>query len=315
MLERLRQLILPAAMLVSLPILCAEPLIVPLWPDVGTEADAKDEVITERSKTDHADRSIKNVKRPTLTIYSPPADIATGAAVVICPGGGYGALAIDKEGHDIARWLNTLGVTGAILKYRLPKATGNIADIPMPLQDAQRALRLLRARADEWKIDVKRVGIMGFSAGGHLATTAATHFDAGKADAAEATDRASCRPDFMIAVYPVVSMKEGVGHAGSRGSLLGKSASAELIEKYSNELQVTAQTPPGFLVHAKDDGVKYENSVLFYEALKKAGVAAEIRLYDAGGHGYGLGIHGGEVAQWPLRCAEWLKAQKFLEKR
>ena len=315
MLDRLRQFILPAAMLVSIPAFTAEPLVVPIWPDRGSEADEKDEKITERSKTDKPDRSITGVRWPTLTIYAPPAETATGAAVMICPGGGYGSLAIDKEGHDVARWLNTLGVTGVVLKYRLPKPLEKSGDVPLPLQDAQQAIRILRSRASELKIDPQRIGIMGFSAGGHLASTAATHFDAGKAEATNATLRASCRPDFAILVYPVVSMQDGVGHSGSRGALLGKTPSKELLDLYSNELQVTAQTPPTFLVHAKDDGVKFENSVLFHEALKKAGVATEIQLYDKGGHGYGLGIHGGEIAQWPLRCAEWLKAQKILEKR
>ncbi len=315
MFGRLPQPILPATMLISVPVIAAEPQVVPVWPDRGSEADAKGEKITDRSKTDKPDRSIKGVAWPTLTIYAPPADSANGAAVVICPGGGYGSLAIDKEGHDIARWLNTFGVTGVVLKYRLPKAVQNTADIPLPLQDAQQAIRILRSRASELKIDRQRIGTMGFSAGGHLAATAATHYDAGKADAAEVSGRASCRPDFTILVYAVVSMKPGVGHPTTNNALLGKTPTPEMVELYSNELRVSAQTPPTFLVHAKDDGVKYENSVLFHEALKKAGVATELQLFDTGGHGYGLGIHGGEVAQWPQRCADWLKTQKILEKR
>lgn len=304
-----------SALLSSIPLLAAEPFVVPVWPDQGSQADEKEEKINERGKDGKQDRSITNVRWPSLTLYLPAPDTATGAAVVICPGGGYGSLAIDKEGHDVAKWLNTLGVAGIVLKYRLPKATGDVKDIPLPLQDAQQALRIVRTRAGEWKIDPQRVGIMGFSAGGHLAATAATHFDAGKPDAADALARASCRPDFVVLVYPVVSMKEGVGHAGSRGALLGKTPSDDAVKLYSNELQVTPQTPPAFLVHAKDDGVKVENSILFHEALTKAGVPSEIQLFDRGGHGYGLGIRGGDVAQWPKRCADWLTARKLLQKQ
>lgn len=283
----------------------ATPLELPLWPESKAPADAGQEKIVERGKA-RTDRSISNVTRPTLTVYLPEKQ-NTGAAVIICPGGGYGSLAIDKEGHDVARRLNAAGIAGIVLKYRMPRPqiTGDAA--PLPLEDARRALRLVRARAAEWKIDPKRIGIMGFSAGGHLASMAGTHFDAGSANAPDPLDRMNCRPDFLILVYPVITLKDPVGHTGSRTNLLGASPDVKRIEAWSSELHVTAETPPAFLVHAKDDRVKVENSLLFREAMKRAGVPAQLQLYETGGHGFGLGINGGEVATWPDRCIEWIQ--------
>lgn len=292
----------------------ADPVVLPVWPRLEKGTLEKEEQVVERGK-DRQDRSIRNVKWPTLTVYLPPAEIATGAAVIICPGGGYGSLAIDKEGHDVARWLNTVGAAGIVLKYRLPKPELTKDEIPWPLQDAQQAIRMVRNRAAEWKIDPARIGIMGFSAGGHLAASASTQFDQGKPGAEDALEGLSCRPDFTVLVYPVVSLRENVGHSGSRGALLGKTPDSRLVEKYSNELHVNAETPPAYLAHAKDDGVKVENSILYHEALKKAGVRAELQLIEKGGHGFGLGIRGGEAATWPAKCAEWLKAQKILSKQ
>jgi acetyl esterase/lipase len=281
-----------------------DPPVLPVWPkrDPGTLAEG--EKVKEIGKDS---RFISNVKWPTMTVYLPEAGKATGAAVVICPGGGYGGVAIDLEGRDVARWLNTLGIAGVVLKYRMPRPAESKGELPYPLQDAQRAIRTVRARAAEWKVDPAKVGIMGFSAGGHLASTAATHFDAGRADAEDPLDRPGCRPDFAILVYPVISLVEPWTHGGSRDALLGRGAERALLEKYSNELQVTAQTPPTFLIHAKDDPVKVDHSLAFAEALKKAGVPHRLQLYDKGGHGYGLGVRGGDVAQWPARCAEWMK--------
>lgn len=281
----------------------AEPLEIPLWPDLRRDGGA--EKITERGKA-KPDRSITNVRFPTATVYLP--ENAAAAAVIICPGGAYGGLAIDKEGHDVARWLNTQGVAGIVLKYRLPHGEAATGEKPLPLQDAQRTIRMARAHAAEWKLDPKRIGIMGFSAGGHLAATVATRFDAGKADAAEPCERQSSRPDFTALIYPVVSMTDTLGHKGTRQALLGANPTQALIEEYSNELHVTAQTPPTFLVHAKDDGVKVENSLQFGAALKKAGVPCEPQIYDTGGHGYGMGVRGGDVATWPERFAKWLSA-------
>ena len=298
-------LLLAAAPLSARP---DDPPVLPVWPkrDPGTlESEEKVKEIGKDS------RFISNVKWPTMTVYRPEAAKASGAAVVICPGGGYGGVAVDLEGHSVAKWLNTLGVAGVVLKYRMPRPAESKDELPYPLQDAQRAIRTVRARAAEWKIDPAKVGILGFSAGGHLASTAATHFDAGRADAEDPLDRPGCRPDFAILVYPVVSLVEPFTHKGSRDALLGKGAERALLEKYSNELQVTAQTPPTFLIHAKDDPVKVENSLAFAEALKKAGVPHRLQLYDKGGHGFGLGVRGGDVAQWPVRCAEWMKELKL----
>jgi len=292
----------------------AELAVVPVWPKRAPGDLEQSEKVVERSKEqDRPDRSVREVRWPTLTVHLPEPEKATGAAVVICPGGGYGGLAIDKEGHDVARWLNTLGVAGLVLKYRMPSPRLTKDEDPWPVQDAKQAIRLVRSRAAEWKIDPDRVGVMGFSAGGHLASVAATRFDSGWVGSTDPVDVCSSRPDFAILVYPVVSLVEPYTHTGSRDNLLGKDADRALLEKYSSERQVTAQTPPAFLVHAKDDGVKAENSLAFAEALKKAGIPHTLQLYDKGGHGFGLGIHGGEAAQWPARCAEWMKARKLVK--
>lgn len=270
-----------------------------LWPDAAVDPALGEETAKERGTPDRRDRSIGNVTRPTLTVVSPPAGQATGAAIVICPGGGYGSLAYDKEGVDVAAWLAKNGVTGLILKYRLPRGASGAAE-PAPLQDARQAMRLARGHAVAWKLDPKRIGIMGFSAGGHLASTLATHF---------AEDD---RPDFAVLVYPVVTFLGPAAHGGSRDNLLGKGADQAALERYSNERQVTAQTPPTFLVHAADDGVKVENSELFAAALKTAGVPHELMRLEKGGHGFGLGIRGGEPAAWPDRCLAWMKARGLL---
>jgi len=252
------------------PALAAGPETVLLWPDGAPGA-----------KGDRAE------DKPTLTIYLPEEEKAVGSAVVICPGGGYGGLAVDHEGHQIAKWFNSLGVAGFIVEYRhRGKGYGH----PAPLQDAQRAIRTVRAGAAEWKIDPKKIGVMGFSAGGHLASTTGTHFDQGDPDAADAIQRASCRPDF--------------------------------IRSLSNEKQVTARTPPTFLFHTDEDkGVPSENSVFFYLALRRAGVPAEIHIYQKGPHGVGLCTGVGQYAKkipgtdiWPKCCEAWLAGLGMLDK-
>jgi acetyl esterase/lipase len=241
--------------------------------------------------------------KPSLTFYLADPEKATGAAVVVCPGGGYRNLAMDHEGKQVAEWLNNLGVSAIVLKYRL----GPKYNHPVMLNDAQRAIRPVRARAADLKIDAARIGIWGFSAGGHLASTAGTHFDAGKPDATDAIDRASSRPDFMILTYPVVSLIEYV-HVGSRTNLLGKDYDPKLAEFLSNDRQVTPQTPPTFLVHTDEDkGVPSENSVLFYLALRKAKVPAEMHIYEKGPHGFGLGPKDPILRSWPDRLADWLR--------
>jgi len=276
--------------------------VVDLWPDLKSDPAAGEERVKDRSTTDHPDRSISNVTKPTLTAVLPDKapDKASGAAVIICPGGGYGGLAYDKEGTDIAAWLAANGIAGLILKYRLPHGAPGDAE-PVPLQDARQAMRIAKAKAAEWHVDATRIGIMGFSAGGHLAATLATH--------ATAADR----PAFAVLVYPVITFIGPNAHAGSRDNLLGKNADAALVERYCNERMVTAQTPPTFLVHAADDGVKIGNSELFAEALAKAGVPHEFMRLEKGGHGFGLGIRGGEPAAWPARCLTWLGTQKMLK--
>jgi len=248
--------------------------------------------------------------KPSLTVWLAPADKANGAAVVICPGGGYGGLAIGHEGKDVAAWLNSNGVAGFMLKYRHAPRYRH----PIPLQDAQRAIRTVRSRAKDWGVDPARIGILGFSAGGHLASTVGTKFDEGNPDATDPIDRASCRPDFMVLVYPVISFTTKYAHAGSRANLLGKNPAPELVEGLSSEKQVTAKTPPTFLIHGgADTGVPPENSVLFYMALREAKVPAELHLYEKGGHGFGLAPGDPVLSTWPARCIEWMRARGIIK--
>jgi acetyl esterase/lipase len=256
--------------------------------------------------------------KPGLTIHLVPKDKATGAAVVICPGGGYGFLAADHEGKQVAEFFNGLGVHAFVLKSRIvakdrPGPLGKA-----PLLDAQRAIRFVRARAADHGIDAKKVGICGFSAGGHLASTAATHFDEGNKDAEDPIDRNSCRPDFCVLGYPVVTMEDGVTHGGSKRNLLGATPDPKLVEEFSNEKQVTAKTPPTFLFQTDEDkAVPAENAVRFYLALREAKVPAELHIYEKGKHGVGLGCDpkwtGGSTYTegWPDRLAEWLKVHKL----
>ena len=229
--------------------------------------------------------------RPTLTIYLPAEGRVSGAGVVICPGGGYAHLAMEKEGSEIAAWLNRQGLAGFVLKYRL----GPRYHHPAQLDDAHRALRYVREHAADLGIKTDRVGIWGFSAGGHLAATAATHFDAGT------------RPDFLILAYPVITFEPPYAHQGSRKNLLGAEPDAKLVHNLSNETQVTAETPPTFLFHTDGDkGVPAENSVFFYLALRKAGVPAELHIYERGPHGVGLAEKDAVLSSWPARLADWL---------
>jgi acetyl esterase/lipase len=239
-----------------------------------------------------------------ITVHRP--EKPNGTAVVICPGGGYGILVTGPEGHGIAAWLNRHGITGVVLEYRLPKGRSHV-----PMLDAQRAIRTVRKNAGAWNLDPTRIGIMGFSAGGHLASTAGTHFDAGKPDSADPVERVSCRPDFMILVYPVITMG-GKGHPGSRNNLLGKNPDAKLVELFSNEKQVTAKTPPTFLAHAKDDGpVPPENSGMFYAALRANKVTADYLELPSGGHGLN-GYKGPMWDAWQNRSLAWLAETKLV---
>jgi acetyl esterase/lipase len=246
--------------------------------------------------------------QPSLTPYVLPKGSGSGTAIVICPGGGYQNLAMDKEGYAVAKWLNSLGVSAFVLKYRL----GPRYHHPIELQDAQRAIRIVRARAAQYGLQPDRIGIMGFSAGGHLASTAGTHFDSEDAAAADAIERASSRPDFLVLCYPVISFTT-FAHAGSRRNLLGDNPDPKLVENLSNELQVTKDTPPTFLFHTTTDAtVPVENSVMFYAALRKAGVPAELHIYERGPHGVGLAPNDPVLSTWPARLADWLKIHGWL---
>lgn len=252
---------------------------------------------------------------PTLTPFFPAADKATGAAVVICPGGGYGGLAA-HEGRDYALWLNAHGIAGFVLKYRLGSAGYRH---PAMMNDVNRAVRYVRANAGDWKLDAKRIGVMGSSAGGHLASTAVTHFDAGKADAADPIERASSRPDLGILCYPVITMGTHT-HQGSKNNLLGKEPAEELVKLLSSELQVSPSTPPCFVWHTwEDKGVKVENALGFVTALQRNGVPFDFHVYQKGGHGMGLGARNWDPEKTPITAlhpwtqdlAVWLKVQGF----
>jgi acetyl esterase/lipase len=266
------------------------PVTIPLWPNGAPSAlgeDAKD--------------------KPDITVYLPTDGSANGAAALVCPGGGYGGLAMSHEGKQIAEWLNSFGVTGVVLNYR---HRGKGYGYPAPLDDAQRAMRLIRSRAGLYQIDVNKMGVMGFSAGGHLASTVTTLFDKDYGKAGDDVDVMSTRPDFSILCYPVISMEDPISNKGSRKNLLGENPEPGLLKLMSTELQITGKTPPTFLLHANDDhGVFPENSIAFYTALRKANIPAEMHIYEKGGHGFGLGQGKGPVETWPDVCRRWIEAQ------
>lgn len=283
--------------------------LIPLYPGkIPNSRSTNEQEI--KNVSDNGSIRYEKVSKPTLEIYLPPKEKANGAAVVVIPGGGYRVVAYSHEGVEIAKKFNEMGVAAFILKYRLPSdATMDDKSIG-PLQDAQQAIKTVRDRASEWNVDIKRVGIIGFSAGGHLASTAGTHFRTAKISNKENTN---LRPDFMILGYPVISLTDSLMHKGSRDNLLGESPGAARIKLYSNETQVTGETPPTFLVHAADDkGVKVENSIRFYEALLKNQVPAEMHLYPRGGHGFGL--HNKTTPDlWIERVENWLKSNDWIK--
>jgi acetyl esterase/lipase len=274
------------------PSLNAEPQTMALW-----ENGAPGALGTEESD------------RPTLTLFRAEARQTPGASVIVAPGGGYGALALNKEGRQIAYWFNSMGVTAFVLKYRL----GPRYHHPIELGDAQRAIRMVRSRATEFGIAPDRIGFMGFSAGGHLAATAGTHVDEGTAGAADAIERVSSKPDFLILAYPVISFDAAIAHAGSVRNLLGESPDPKLREDLSNDLRVTPQTPPTFLFHTTaDTSVPVENSVRFYLALRKAKVPAEMHIFENGPHGVGLALGDPALSAWPTLLANWLRGRGLL---
>ena len=254
--------------------------------------------------------SLSNVSHPTLTVYLPPADKRNGTAVIVCPGGGYVHLAFTHEGTDVAKWLNSLGITVFLLKYRLPSDETMTDKTIGPLQDAQQAILVVRSRAAEWGVDTARIGILGFSAGGHLASTAGTHFNH---PVIADPQGISLRPDFMVLLYPVISFDDSTGHRGSRDNLLGKNPDPSAVLAWSNQRQVTDQTPPAFIVHAEDDKtVPVVNSIDFYKALLVHHVPAELQIVPRGGHGFGM--HNPTTTdQWPERVREWMASNGWLD--
>lgn len=280
----------------------AGPQVIELWPKGAPgEAVALGE---ERDLTKPTDQLIAgksvirlgNVSKPTITVYRPPAEKDTGAAVLVCPGGGYSILAMDLEGTEVCEWLNSIGVTGVLLKYRVPKREG-MERFAAPLQDAQRAMGLLRERAADWKIDSKRIGVMGFSAGGHLAAATSCNSERRTYPAVDAADTLSCRPDFSVLIYPAYLTVKTNGEA------------------VAAELPITKQTPPAFIAMAADDPVRVENALFFAAALKNASVPVELHIYPTGGHGYGLRRTAEPVTTWPDRLSDWMRARGLLERK
>ena len=288
-----------------LPLLAQAQQEMPLYAgDIPNSVAAPDEETTRDPSEAYPFRL--NISRPTLTVYEPRSRDTKRAAVIILPGGSYRGLSLVKEGHDVARAFNDLGITAFVLKYRTPSERHMVDKTRGPLQDAQQAIRLVRDRADEWRIDRNRIGVVGFSAGGHLAATAGTQFDQ---PVLPEWRSANLRPDFLVLIYPVISFSDELAHKGSREQLLGAAPTADLIKHYSNELNVTARTPPTFLVHAADDTtVAVGNSMRFAEALHARDVAMELMVYPSGGHGFGLN-NATTHDRWFDRCAQWLESQ------
>ena len=300
-LRAIPSMLLVAALLAG-SLTAAEQPVINLWPEgvPGLRPDATPEKIDG----DH----VTNVHQPTLTWFAAPAGQATGTAVIICPGGAYAVLSWGKEGMEPARWFNALGVSAFVLRYRLLEY-GN----PAPLRDVLRAVRWVRAHAGEYGVRADRIGVMGFSAGGHLASCAGTLYDAPEGRTGVPLDAVSARPDFLMLIYPVITMKDPYAHAGSRRNLLGPNPSPELVEHYSTDLQVTKNTPPAFLLTTFEDGtVPAENSIGFFEALHRAGVPAELHAYEKGPHGFGLRPGYGPVSEWPKLLEQWLRLHGWI---
>jgi acetyl esterase/lipase len=283
----------------------AQEEIIKIWPDQipGAIEDTSYKEVDLRNET--GIYRIKDVTTPTLALFRPPQGKENGTAVLICPGGGYVHLAYTKEGVNMAKWLNSLGITAFVLKYRLPSDSIMENKTIGPLMDAQKAMRIIRGNAAEWKINPDKIGVMGFSAGGHLASTLSTHYE----EKVYNSDTISAKPDFSILGYPVISMQPDIAHMGSRKSLLDNYPPAEEVNKFSNELQVNRNTPKTFLFAAEDDQtVPIQNSIDYFEALIKFHVPAELHIYQKGGHGFGLAKNGGTESNWPNACENWLRA-------
>ncbi|MEX0988549.1 MAG: alpha/beta hydrolase [Bacteroidales bacterium] len=285
-------------------VLCGQSFKINLYPD-GQIPNYQDAGVEEVWDTTDIVR-ISKVQVPDIQVFLPSKPNLTGEAVVICPGGGYSILAYDKEGEDIAKYFNAKGIAAVVLKYRLPDPKTQTEPHKSPLLDAQRALRLVRYHAEDWGIDKEKIGIMGFSAGGHLASALSTHYDGGDPGSEDPVDKVSCRPDFSILMYPVISFTGDFQHSGSRRNLVGDDEA--LMQWYSSEQQVTKDTPPAILIHAADDkGVPVENSLEYYRALVGHEVKASVHIYPYGGHGFGLAVGQGHLAGWPERVVEWIR--------
>jgi acetyl esterase/lipase len=282
----------------------AQQFVIKVWPNGAPDSNG---ITVPEEKFDGV--RVRNVSEAEMYVFLPQKEKNTGCAVVICPGGGYGMEAMDHEGYDMAKWLVEKGVAGIVLKYRLPNGHHLI-----PSEDARRAIRIVRVHAGEWGIQPDKTGIVGSSAGGHLASTVGTQFDKGNPGADDPVERMSCRPDFMLLLYPVITMKEEFTHMGSRNNLIGKGNDLNLVSQYSNELHVTPETPPAFLVLADNDtGVVPRNSIEFYMALKSNKVPAEIHIFDKGGHGFGMRKNNLPVDHWPELFMDWLKSRGFIK--
>jgi len=304
-----RQAILAAICLVTLVgNLSAQSKVIDLWngkvPGAIPNANFKQTVDSADNWT-----KMRFVTNPSLDMYLAPAEKATGTAVIICPGGAYWGLAIDHEGAQVAKWLNSLGIAAFVLKYRLPDNSIMENKSIGPMQDGQRAIRMVRSHAKEWGIDPNKIGIMGFSAGGHLASTLSTHFNE---KVYQPEDLTSARPNFSLLIYPVISMDSSITHGGSRVNLLGSAPTPEQVKHFSNELQVNSETPPAFMVHSLDDNaVPVQNSINYALAMHKFNIPCELHLYQTGGHGYGMGKSTNTESTWPEACRRWLKSRGF----
>lgn len=287
----------------------SQDIIMPLYPE-GQIPNFKKSDVKELVEITDGIR-VKKVSIPDLAVFLPSQKYSTAEAVIICPGGGYRLLSYSLEGIDIAKYWNSKGVAAFVLKYRLPDEKSQIKPYKAPLMDAQRAMRLVRFHAKKWGIDPNRIGIMGFSAGGHLAASLSTHFDGGNIQDIDSVEQVSCRPDFSILVYPVISFNEKITHLGSRNNLLGENPSQEMVDYYSNELQVTKETPPAILIHADDDeSVLSKNSIEYYYALREKNISAALMIYPTGGHGFGMALNKPFLSTWLEQCYMWLKTIK-----
>ena len=286
----------------------AQTEVLPLWPE-GKVPNAIPSDLPEQTTNNGNILRISQVTVPTLTAYIPAQEVATGAAVMICPGGGYSILAAEHEGSDLAEWFKKRGIAAFVLKYRLPDPRIMVRQHEVPLMDAMQGMKHIRKNAKKWNINPDAIGVMGFSAGGHLAATLSTHFDKEK-EGGEAA-----KPNFALLIYPVITFHAPYAHGGSREKLLGAAKSDELVEYYSNEKQVSVTTPPTFLVHAEDDSaVPVENSMNYYLALKEKKIPAELHIYPAGGHGFAMRTAGkGSVENWPATMEGWLKSRGLMK--